>query len=423
MSKKKFLWGTCLILSGIASIQIANAKPSYPAAAPATYHQGGTLSGGNGISCSTCHWGPASEGNVITSFGVAFKARSNDDIGGSLLTAYNALAPFDSDGDGFSNQQEAYAGSALNEDQITPSLIPADKTATGVQAQATVGGPVDLLSLDPAAPTGVVGLLGGMVDFGAKASTTGNVSAKFFFKAGAAQSSAVTAPTILFYNKDNTTAPIDTAKCIAGADYLDGSVTVTVTDDSVCDFYTTANLQADAVAKYNNNNSTLPFASTLTINPYATVDPYAIISPTAIIDDYAVIDAYAVVDDYAVVGPYAQVRSYAYIAPKVKLYPAGSINAYAQVDRYAQVTADVTTPGLIPGPNGTGYVEAKFAVTSVTPPTKLISGKINSIGAPSSGGGTSTTPGLHCMTTGLGTQGLMFLGLLGTVFLVRRKLN
>ncbi len=420
MSKKKFLWGTCLILSSIASIQIANAKPSYPAAAPTIYHQGGIPSGGNGIACSTCHWGPASEGNVITSFGVAFKARSNDNTG--LLTAYNDLAPFDSDGDGFSNQQEAYAGSALNEDQITPSLIPADKTATGVQAQATIGGPVDLLSLDPMTPTGVVGLLGGMVDFGAKASTTtSKVTAKFFLKAGAAQSSALIAPTILFYNKDNTTAPIDTANCIAGADYLDGSVTVTVTDDSACDFYTTANLQADAVAKY--NNSPIALGAATNVPATATVDPYAKVSPLAVIDNYAFIDAYAVVDDYAVVGPYAQVRSYAYIAPNVDVYSAGSINTYAQVDRYAQVAANVTTPGLIPSPNGAGYVEAKFAVTSVTPPTPLISGKTNSIGAPSSGSSGTASAGLHCMTTGLGTQGLMFLGLLGTVFLVRRKLN
>jgi len=415
MLHKRIIFGSSLLLSSLLLGAQAEAKPSYPAAAPATYHQGGALSGGNGISCSTCHWGPASEGNVITSFGVAFKARSDDDNGGSLLTAYNALAPYDSDGDGFSNQQEAYAGSALNEDQITPSLIPADKTATAVQAQATAGGPVDTLSLQAGMP---VGALGGMVDFGAKASTTGKVSAKFFLKAGAAQSSATTTPIILFYNKDNTTAPIDTANCIAGADYLDGSVTVTVTDDSPCDFYTTANLQADAVAKY--TNSPIALGAATNVPATATVDPYAKVSPLAVIDNYAVIDAYAVVDDYAVVGPYAQVRSYAYIAPNVDVYSAGSINTYAQVDRYAQVATNVTTPGLIPSPNGAGYVEAKFAVTSVTPPTKLISGKTNSIGAPS-GGGTAPAGGLHCMTTGLGLQGLMFFGLFAAGYMVRRK--
>jgi len=36
MIKKKLFWGTCLIVSSIASTQIVNAKPTYPAAATAT---------------------------------------------------------------------------------------------------------------------------------------------------------------------------------------------------------------------------------------------------------------------------------------------------------------------------------------------------------------------------------------------------
>ena len=407
MIKKKFLWGTCLILSSIASTQIANAKSWYPASAPASYHVGGTLTGANMISCSTCHSSsPETENNVTTSFGVAFNRYGDH---GALSTAYNALAPVDSDGDGFSNQQESYAGSLLNYKTSTPALPLANMTVGDVSAKAITGGPVSALSLQAGAPATA---LGGTVSFESPASL-GSTTTDFMLKAGGAQSGA----TVTFYNNAGVIIPTNTADGAGGANITNGSINIIIKDEGVFDLYSTAvfiNAAKTRVPAFT------PVVSPELINPYAQVDPYAVVSPTATIDNYAVIDAYAVVDNYAVIGAYAQIGSYAYIAPNVDIYTGIDANTSVVVDTYAEVTANVTIPTTITAKNGSGYVAAKFSVTT-TPPTPLILGTAASGDSGDSDG--TSTGGLHCMTTGLGTQGLMFLGLLGTVFLVRRKLS
>ncbi|MCF6208351.1 MAG: hypothetical protein L3J61_03035, partial [Ghiorsea sp.] len=169
--------------------------------------------------------------------------------------------------------------------------------------------------------------------------------------------------------------------------------------------------QQEAIAKY--NNSPIAIGAGTSIPVTATVDPYAKVSSLATIEPYAQIDAYAVVDDYAVVGAYAQIGSYAYIA-NVDIYTGIDIYTNVIVDAYASVDTYVTVPTRIAAKDGTCYVEAKFAVTSTTPTPLLL-------GTSATGTTDGTSTGLHCMTTGLGTQALMFLGLLATVFLVRRK--
>ncbi|WP_038247806.1 hypothetical protein [Ghiorsea bivora] len=403
---------TGVLLSSTLFATVTTAKPYYPAAAPATYHVGGTLVGVNMISCSTCHSSsPATENNVTTSFGVAFGQRSNDDLAGSLLNAYNSLAPLDSDGDGFSNQQEAFAGSLLNYKTSTPALITPDQTATGITAKAVTGGPVSTLSLQAGTP---VIALGGTVDFISPYNSIAPAlsTTEFMFKDGGAQADAV----ITFYDNTGTVIPqlpANSADSGFIANISNGSVNITINDEGVFDLYSTAVFQQEAITKYTNSPISIGGATNVPVT--ATVDPYAKVSPLAIIEPYAQIDAYAVVDDYAVIGAYAQIGAYAYIG-NVDIYTGIDIYTNVIVDTYASVDTYVTVPTRITAKDGTGYVAGKFSVTT-TPPTPLI------LGAAAATGDSGTAGGLHCMTTGLGTQGLMFLGLLGTVFLVRRKLN
>ena len=401
MIKKKFLWGTCLILSSIASTQVANAKSWYPGAAPASYHIGGTLAGTNMISCSTCHSSsPETENNVTTSFGIAF-GRYDDNV----TLAYSTLAPLDSDGDGFSNQQEAFAGSLLNYNTSTPVLVAPDQTTGDISAKAVTGGPVSALSLQAGVPATA---LGGTVSFESPAAL-GSTTTDFMFKAGGAQSGA----SVTFYDNAGTIIPTNTADGAGGANITNGSVNIIVKDEGVFDLYSTTVFQQEAIA----------ISSASTISPYTIVDPYispwAKISPWATIEPYAQIDAYAVVDDYAVVGAYAQIGSYAYIG-NVDIYTGIDIYTNVIVDAYASVDTYVTVPTRITAKDGTGYVSGKFSVTTTKPTTLLLGSAAT---GDNDGGDSSSSGGLHCMTTGLGTQGLMFLGLLGTVFLVRRKLN
>jgi len=416
MIKKKFLWGTCLIISSIASTQVVNAKPGYPFAAPQSFQKDGIrstttyiMSGGviptsSAINCYTCHSGtPFTENNVTTSFGVAFNRYGDD---GALATAYATLAPIDSDGDGFSNTQEAFAGSDLNIKASTP-LLTGSVTSGNISAKPYVGTmTANDLSLTPLAGTNI---LGGMVSFTAPNNPNiTQATATFMFKDGGVQTGA----TITFYDKTGTVIPANATDSIFLPNVNNGSVDVGVKDEGVFDLYSTTAFQQEAIAR----------STASTISPYTTVDPYispwAKISPWATIEPYATVDAYAVVDDYAVVGPYAQIGAYAYIAPHIDVYSAGTINSYAQISPYAQIDSYVTSPGIVAAKNGTGYVSAKFSVTT-TKPTAWLFGTAAGNGEGSSTGG----GGLHCMTTGLGTQGFMFLGLLAGVFLLRRKLN
>jgi hypothetical protein len=408
MIKKKFLWGTCLILSSIASIQIANAKSWYPASAPASYHIGGTLAGTNMISCSTCHSSsPQTENNVTTSFGIAFG--NFDD---NVAFAYSTLAPLDSDGDGFSNQQEAFSGSQLNYKTSTPLLTGA-VTSGNISVKPYVG----TITANDVSLTPLTGfnILGGMVSFTAQnnAAFPAQATATFMFKDGGAQTGA----TIQFYKNDGTlNTSISTLDSSFIANVNNGSVDVGIKDEGVFDLYSTATFINTAITR---RPAFIPVASPELINPYAQVDPYAVISPTATIDNYAVIDAYAIVDNNTTIGAYAQIGSYAYIAPNVDIYTGIDTYTNVTVDKYAEVTATVAAaPTTVAVRSGLGYVASKFSVTT-TPPTLSLFGSAAT--GDDDGNDSNSAGGLHCMTTGLGLQGLLFLGLFGTGYLLRRK--
>ncbi len=403
MMKRKHIIASSLLLSGFMLSGTANAKQLFQDLQPASY--------GGAISCSSCHAGaPQTENNVTTSYGVAYNLFVNDDIRSSITTTYNTLEPFDSDGDGFSNIQEILAKSNVNISASTPLLTTPDFTsATGdISAKAVTGGAVSTLSLQADIPATA---LGGIVSFTSPYNSVSPylTTAQFMFKAGGVQAGAT--PT--FYHTDGSVNNLPvTGQNSFIPNVNNGSVDVGVTDEGVFDLYSTAVFQQEAIARY--NNSTISTGAATNVPTTAIIDPYAKVSSTATISPYAQIDAYAVVDNYAAIGPYAQVGSYAYIAPSIDVYSVGTIASYAQISPYAQIGAYVTVPGIVAAKDGTGYVAAQFSVETTAPPLKLL-------GTSATGTTDGTSGGLHCMTTGLATQALMLLGLLATVFLVRRK--
>ena len=397
------------LLLNIFSTQ-AQAKSWYPSGQPAIYN--------GAISCSACHSGsPETENNANTAYGILF-GNAYDDDRGTLASAYLSLEPWDIDRDGFSNGQELRQASGyFDSAAIIPTLTNPDMTDVygNVSAKAVDGGgAVAELSITGSSFANDITFFGKPSIANAVTTTT------FMYKFGGMQTGA----TATFYDENNAPIAANTAdgssapNLIPGDTTLDGSMNILVKDEGVFDLYTTAKLQAAAIAKY--NNSPIALGAATNVPATATVDPYAKVSPTATIDDYAVIDAYAVVDDYAVIGPYAQVGSYAYIAANVDLYSAGTINTYAQVNPYAEVTANITAPStVIASPNGVGYVQAKFSITTTAPAVPTIVG--GSGGDDNDGEGGGDSGGLHCMATGLGLQGLIFLSLFGIASLLRRK--
>ncbi|MDQ7003506.1 MAG: hypothetical protein Q9N67_00700 [Ghiorsea sp.] len=408
MLKLKHVITSSMLATTLLSPNISSAKAWYPGQAPASYHIGGLATGANMVGCTSCHAGsPETESNITKSFGVAFARISDDDNAGTLVTAYNTLATQDSDGDGFSNQQEAFFGSDFNTKAITPFLSTADMNITTVAAQSTTGGRVNMLTLQAGVPTTA---LGGTVSFSSPYNSINPTltTTKFLFQAGGIQTGA----TIAFY--DNNNVPI-TSTITTDSGFIvnaNGTADVTVKDEGVFDLYSTAIFQQDAINK----------SRASTISLYNTTDPYisrwAKISPLATIEPYATIDAYAVIDNYAVIGAYAQIGSYAYIAPNIDIYTGIDIYTKVTVDAYATVTTNVISPTTITEKTGIGYVSAKFAVTT-TAPVLNIQG--TSLADNNIDGGSDSTGGLHCMTTGLGTPALMFLGLFIAGYFIRRK--
>ncbi|MDQ7002556.1 MAG: hypothetical protein Q9N02_07730 [Ghiorsea sp.] len=395
----------------------AYAKAWYPGAAPAAFHIGGTLAGANTISCYTCHSGaPQTENNVTTSFGVAFRQNENQGI----VSTYTRLAPLDSDGDGFSNQQEAFVGSSMNAKLSTPLLTLPDMTKTGISAKAITGGKVSALSLQAGTPATA---LGGIVSFtspynSVTPTATTLTTTTFMFTAGGAQ--AVTSFTL--YNANGiaiTPTPTNAPYSSTIQNATNGSVNIGIADESIFDLYTTASFQQAAINKYTAFVAATAVDTYATISPYANINPYAKVSSHATVEPYATIKAYAVVDDYAVIGAYAQIGSYAYVGPNIDIYTGIDIYTRVVVDAYASVDTYVTAPAIIKAKSGVGIVKGKFSIAT-TPPTPRLLGIAGGAGAGTAG---TSKAGLHCMTTGLGTQGLMFLSLLGVTLLIRRKLS
>lgn len=398
----------------------AFAKPIFVTYQPADYN--------NAITCTSCHSSPAaSEGNVVMSYGIAFNATgADDDFVGSIEPAYRSLEAIDSDGDGFSNIQEIKGYSSFNSAFSTPVLFGAGTVNAGsVAAEPAVNETVADLSSVATTPAAVTALLtpgqknlGGTVEYtmtNLTADAYGNTgTTTFMFKTGGVQiganayfvdgyGNATLIPTTA--DAYGNVASIALIPAVAGsAASSKGSITVTIADDGPFDLYSQAGYIAEAKAR------TPSFTSTAIFDAYANVSPYANISPDAIIDPYAIIDAYAIVDAFATIGANAKVSSYAYVGPNVDVYTNVTIDPYVAVDStISPVTTTVTMPTQ---QQFASAVQSRIAIATTQPVARVYSaGGVND----------GVSGGLHCMTGGLGTYGLMLLGLLATSLLVRRK--
>ncbi|MDX8380572.1 MAG: hypothetical protein R8M14_00505 [Ghiorsea sp.] len=410
--KIKMALSASLFVSSVLLAQTADAKPGYPAGQPQIY--------GGAISCFACHSSsPETENNANTTYGLLF-GNAYDDDRGTLAAAYIALEPLDIDRDGFSNGQELRQITGyFSSPSITPRLTTPDMTSTAShQAKAVDGGAVSEFTVTGSSFANDITIFG-------KSSTTApatGTTTTFMYKFGGMQTGA----TATFYNENNdviASTPTNTADAgfltnfiLNDTTTLDGSMNITVKDEGVFDLYSQSAFIRTAKARTPTTFTPLTTPNTLGAN----ISPYAQISPTATVDTYAVIDAYAIVDNYASVGPYAQIGSYAYLAPNVSVNGTATLTK-AIIDPYVSVAANITTAGTTALPSGVGYVQAKFSITTLSPRIPTISGS-DGLGD-RDGGSDGKTTGLHCMTSDLGLQGLMFLGLFGVGFMIRRKRN
>ncbi len=401
MFNKRAILSSGVLLSSLLLATQAQAKPNYPAGQPAIYN--------GAISCSACHSrSPETENNANTAYGILF-GNAYDDDRGTLASAYLSLEPWDIDRDGFSNGQELRQASGyFDSAAIIPTLTNPDMTDVygNVSAKAVDGGgAVAELSITGSSFANDITFFGKPSIANAVTTTT------FMYKFGGMQTGA----TATFYDENNAPIAANTAdgsystNLIPGDTTLDGSMNILVKDEGVFDLYSQAAFIRIAKAR-------VP-AFTPRTNPEtlgANVSAFAQISPTATIDSYAVIDAYAIVDNNATVGPYAQIGSYAYIAPGVSVNGTAPTTK-AIVDPYVEVNTNISTAGTTALPNGVGYVQAKFSITTTAPAVPSI------VGGGKGGEGGGDSGGLHCMTAGLGLQGLIFLSLFGIASLLRRK--
>jgi len=407
MTKKKFFWVACLVSTSIFYTQTANALSAIGSKLDLTY--GKTLYGG---SCTVCHANPTGENIAwFAQYANIIRAQpgfSYENIG-SYSPAIISAGTKDFDNDGFTVDQEIYGGS-FNSGSLAsnPSAFFTGSTkGDNGKAFGLATAPAVLSSLTTnldnspyiTVPVSHKNIVSGTIDYTVNNVTT-TATTKFLFNTGGIQPTA----TVLFVDTAaGSSTPITATSLDAdGGSWTvgtDGSISVTITDQGAFDLYTTANFQAEAVAR------TFNFTPTTIFDAYANVSPYANISPLAVVDTNATIDAYAIVDDYATITANATIGSYAYIGP---------VYVNAIIDPYVAVNTDTYTQASLPIMQG--VVRSRIAITTTAPATGVALGSGGS-------GGDGSTGGLHCMTTGLGTQGLMFLGLLGTAFLVRRKLN
>jgi len=401
VSKIKMALSVSLLLSSALLVQTAEAKQSYYDNQPSIYNKG--------IYCTECHSGTKqTENNANTTYGLLFGKAYDDDNGGGIASAFVTLEDFDLDGDGFSNAQELRQSSGnFNSKSSIPTLTTPDKIYLGHQAKAVTAGAVSLLKVKGTS------FANDMTTFEKSDTANATTRTTFMYKFGGMQSGA----SAIFYDENDNPIPNDTAagtsqtNAIGGTDtrgILDGSMDILVLDNGAYDLYSQAAFIRIAKARKPT------FTPTNVFDVYTGISPDASISPTAQVDPYAVIDAYAIVDNYATVGPYAQVGSYAYIAPRISVNGTATL-AKAIIDPYVSVATSIATVGTTAVRSGVGYVQAKFSITTSAPSTSFGGGS----GGDGEGGGKTT--GLHCMTSGLSLQGLIFLGLFGVGFMIRRK--
>ena len=422
------------LLTTLIATSTVHAKPEFATNIPADYPSGA-------ISCGSCHMSPSpnDDNDVSLSFGVAFdQTDADDDFPQTIVTAYRQLELKDSDGDGFSNIQEIMAGTDVNFTSSKPKLTGTSlNNASTVAALPIVNETVQSLSSSTTTPASITALipagdknLGGTVDFTSTnltAATAGNTAtADFIFSTGGVQ----IGDTVYFIDDAGlaTQVPVtaDTYGNLASISLIPtatgsspssvGTITLTIADEGPFDLYSQSNFIAKAIAR------TISFTETNVFDVYAGVSPNAKISALAVIDQYAIIDAYAIVDNYAYIGPGVEVYSYAYIGPNV--------DVYANVDPYVEVLSSVSVGNPVTMPTFTGIVQSRFAVVN-TPPTAHVVGITDSaatntgsgnstVGSGSTTGGEKPITSVHCMTSGLATQGLLFLSLIIGTLLVRR---
>ncbi|OIQ00124.1 MAG: hypothetical protein AUK35_03015 [Zetaproteobacteria bacterium CG2_30_46_52] len=379
MKNAKLKFSLIALLFSLTFIPQAHAKAWYPDVQPAAYNKA--------ISCGTCHTSTAySENNAATPYALTFSRFVDDD--NLTQASYILLEQYDSDGDGFSNGQEIFGGGDVNYSSIKPLLAGATHTSGVVSAKPGLNETINSLTATPTTPNNPLAgtkLIGGTIDINMTNLTTNTGTSTLMFSTGGVQAGA----TVYFVNSANALTPV-TTKLIN----TNGSINVTITDESAFDSYSAANYIATAKTR-------TPRLATAgignVVDTYATVSPLAVIGDNVTINAYATVGAYAVIDNYAIIDTYATIDDYATVAANTTIAP----------------TATVTIPTTF-----TGTLQTRLVIATTSPVIPAVNGG----GDDDDGGeGDGTPGGIHCMTSGLDTTAMMLLMLLGFGFLLRRQ--
>jgi len=371
------------IVNTLLFITSADAKSGFLALQPAAYN--------SAIYCFECHNAStaagANENNVTKPYGILFSTKVGYNNASSA--GYIRLEGDDVDNDGFTNGQEIYGFSDVNSSLSKPVLFGTGaKTSGTVSVNPLVNESVDVITQVLTTPASVTTLtptghrnIGGTVDLTLSNLTSSQASPTLLYSTGGIAKGA----TAYFVDANGAATAIATATVNNS-----GSITLKLTDEGPYDLYTQASYIASAKTR------TASVDATATISPYATVSPTAVISPYATINDYATVGAYVLVGNGAIIDTYAVVDDYAVVADSSTV-AANSVHA-------------APTSYL-------GVIQTKVAVVTGSP----LGQTLTDGGAASGGANAATTGQLHCMTSGLGLQGLMFLGLFAVGFMIRRK--